>query len=74
MYTFYFYALYVSATQGHLQATHLFKISTALCTVSNVLLKYVVVIINFGVIGCVFLLSYVLRPLCAAVLVARILC
>jgi hypothetical protein len=41
------YALHVSAAQGHLQATHLFKESTALFTLPIVLLKYVVVIINF---------------------------
>jgi hypothetical protein len=50
--------------RGHLQATHFFKESTALCTLSIVLLKYVV-IINFVVIGCLFFLSFVLRPLCA---------
>jgi hypothetical protein len=56
--------LHVSATQGHLQAVHFFKESTALCTLSIVLLKDVI-IINFGVIGCLFFLSFVLRPLCA---------
>jgi hypothetical protein len=72
--------LHVLAAQGHLQATHIFKESTALCTLSIVLLQYVVVIINFGVIGCLFFLSYVLRPLCAplgvcaALLVVCILC
>jgi hypothetical protein len=40
--------------------------STALCTLSVLLLKYiVVVIINFDVIGCLFFLSFVLRLLCA---------
>jgi FtsH-binding integral membrane protein len=36
----------------------------ALCTLSIVLVKYVVIIINFGVIGCLFFLSFILRPLC----------
>jgi hypothetical protein len=60
--TFCVYALHVSATQ----TTH-FKESTALCTLSIVLLKYVVVviIINFCVIGCLFFLSLVFRSLCA---------
>jgi spore maturation protein SpmB len=45
---------------------HAFKEPTSLCTLSIVLLKYVVVIIiNFDVIGCLFFLSFVLRPLCA---------
>jgi hypothetical protein len=52
MYTFYVYALHVSAAQGHLQAAHLFKKSTALCTLSIVLLKYLVVIIKFGEAMC----------------------
>jgi hypothetical protein len=58
MYTFFVFALNVSATQSHLQATHLFKESTALCALSIVLLKYVVVIINFGVIGYLFFLTF----------------
>jgi hypothetical protein len=42
---------------------HTFKEFTALCTLSIVFLKYVVtIIINFGVIGCLFFLSFVLRP------------
>jgi hypothetical protein len=54
---------------------HTFKESTALCTLSIVLLKYVVVIIiNFGVIGCLFFLCFVLRPLCTALLVVCVLC
>jgi hypothetical protein len=57
MYIIYIYALHVSAAQGHLQATHLFKEFTALCTLSVGLLKYVIIIINFGVIGCLFFLS-----------------
>jgi hypothetical protein len=61
---FYVYALHVLAAQGHLLGTHLFKESTALCTLPIVLLHYVVAIINFGVTGYRFL-SYVLRPLCA---------
>jgi Ca2+/Na+ antiporter len=65
MYTLYVCALHVSAAQGHLQATHLFKESTALCTLSIVLLKYSIVIINFGVIGYLFFLFYVLWLLCA---------
>jgi hypothetical protein len=45
---------------------HTFKESTVLCTLSIVLLKYVVVIIiNFVVIGCLFFLSFVLWPICA---------
>jgi hypothetical protein len=49
IYIFYVHALHVSAAQGHLQATHLFTESIALCTLSIVLLQHVVVIINFGV-------------------------
>jgi hypothetical protein len=41
------------------------KESIALCILSIVLLQYVIVIINFGVIGCLAFLSYVLQPLCA---------
>jgi hypothetical protein len=52
-YTFYAYALYVSATRGHLQATHLLT-NPLHCALSIALLKYVVIIINFGVIGCLF--------------------
>jgi hypothetical protein len=44
---------------------HIIKESTALCTLPIVVLKYVVVIISFGVMGCLFFLSFVLRPLCA---------
>jgi hypothetical protein len=59
------FMLYMFRPHGHPQATHLFKESTALCTLLVVLLKYVIIFINFGVIGCLFLLSYVLQPLCA---------
>jgi hypothetical protein len=38
MYIHSVFMLHVSATQGHLQATH-FKESTALCTLSNSTLK-----------------------------------
>jgi hypothetical protein len=67
---------------------HIIKESTALRTLSIVLLRYVVIIINFGIIGCsctigsfsrrarlhewvwviigcLFFLSFELRPLCA---------
>jgi fumarate reductase subunit C len=50
---------------------YIIKESTALGTLSVVLLRYVVVIIiNFDVMGCVFFLSFVLRPLCAPLVVA----
>jgi hypothetical protein len=43
-----------------------FKEFTALCALSVVVLKYVVVIIiNFDVIECLFFLSFLLRPLSA---------
>jgi hypothetical protein len=59
------YALHALATQGHLPATHFLKESTALCSLLIVFLKYVVIIINFGIIGCLSFLSCVLWPLCA---------
>jgi hypothetical protein len=51
---------------------HTSKESIALCTLLIVLSKYVVfiiiiiiiIIISFCVIGCLFFLSFVLRPLC----------
>jgi hypothetical protein len=40
---------------------HIIKESTVLCNLSIVFLKYVVIIIvNFGVTGCLFFLSFVL--------------
>jgi fumarate reductase subunit C len=42
---------------------YVIKESTTLCTLSIVLLKYVVFIINFGVTGYLFFLTFVLRPL-----------
>jgi hypothetical protein len=45
----YAYGLRVSASQDNLQITYFCKESTALCTLSIVLLKYVIItIINFG--------------------------
>jgi hypothetical protein len=61
----YIYILCLCSTRFGRQATHLFKESTALCTLPTLLLKYDVVIINFDVTGCLFFLSNVLRPLCA---------
>jgi hypothetical protein len=44
---------------------HIIKESTALCTLPIVILQYVVIVINFSVIGCLFFLSFVRRALCA---------
>jgi hypothetical protein len=44
---------------------HIIKKSTALHTLSIVLLRYVVIIINFGITGCLFFLPLELRPLFA---------
>jgi hypothetical protein len=48
---------------------HIIKVTTALCTLSLVLLKYyiviIIIIINLGVVRCLFFLSFALRPLCS---------
>jgi hypothetical protein len=45
---------------------HISEEFTAVRTLSTVLLKYVVtIVINFGIIGCLFFLPFELRPLFA---------
>jgi hypothetical protein len=44
---------------------HIIKESTALSTLSIAFLRYIVIVINFDVMGCLFFLSFVLRPLSA---------
>jgi hypothetical protein len=58
------FLLHVSITQGHLQATHFCKESTALHMLSIVPLSPSFLLI-FYVIGCPFLLSFALRLLSA---------
>jgi hypothetical protein len=56
-YTFNVYVQHVSATQGRvIFRQHIIKESTALCTLSTVLVGYVLIIVNFGVTGCLFFL------------------
>jgi hypothetical protein len=71
IYTFCVYALHVSATRASSGNTVLRSpLHCALCQI--LLVKYVIIIsiiINFGVIECLFFLSFVLWPFCAASLV-----
>jgi hypothetical protein len=57
---------YMFRPQRAIFRQRIFKDSTALCTLSKVFLKYVlVIVINIGVTGCSFFLSFILRPFSA---------